>query len=297
MSGKHIEIFLVDGIPGGMTTAEIAGWTGHVIAAPRSELGALLKRPEAARNGAYLFLAEDPEAIQGTRAYVGRTEEFARRFKTHSELADREWDRVVILTNKDDSFAEGHWGYLEARLVELAKDSGRCTLTNGNVPQGRKLSEAAQSDMEAFLDQLQIVLPVVGVDVIRGRAVALAATPEAASPIFTLSQGKRGVEAKAQVIDGEFTMLAGSIVVPEWTGLGATASTQRAYRTIREHHERLLADGSIDVVAGVGRLTRDVRFTSPSLAGAVAVGRSCNGRQEWRWDGGAYSDWEDRGLE
>lgn len=51
MNGKHIEIFLVDGVPGGMTTAEIAGWTGHVLASERSSLGALcggLKRSETA---------------------------------------------------------------------------------------------------------------------------------------------------------------------------------------------------------------------------------------------------------
>jgi hypothetical protein len=38
VSGKHIELFLVDGTPGGLTTAEIIGWTGHVLSAGRSEL-------------------------------------------------------------------------------------------------------------------------------------------------------------------------------------------------------------------------------------------------------------------
>ena len=49
MRGKHIELFLVEGVPGGITTAEIAGWTGHVLAGPRSDLGDVLKRPEAKR--------------------------------------------------------------------------------------------------------------------------------------------------------------------------------------------------------------------------------------------------------
>ncbi len=30
MTGKHIEVFLGEGVPGGITTAEIAGWTGHI---------------------------------------------------------------------------------------------------------------------------------------------------------------------------------------------------------------------------------------------------------------------------
>lgn len=32
--GHHIELFLVDGTPGGITTAEIIGWTGHVLSGP-----------------------------------------------------------------------------------------------------------------------------------------------------------------------------------------------------------------------------------------------------------------------
>ena len=60
---------------------------------------------------------------------------------------------MVLITAKDDSFTEGHWGYLEWRLVELAKRAARVTLANGNDPQGRKLSEAQASDMEAFLEQ------------------------------------------------------------------------------------------------------------------------------------------------
>lgn len=71
MTGKHIELFLVEGVPGGITTAEIAGWTGHVLAGPRSNLGDILKRPEARRNGAYLLLGDDEEALGGVRCYIG----------------------------------------------------------------------------------------------------------------------------------------------------------------------------------------------------------------------------------
>ena len=46
MSGNHIELFLVDGTPGGLTTAEILNWTGQVLSAPRSGMSALVRRPE-----------------------------------------------------------------------------------------------------------------------------------------------------------------------------------------------------------------------------------------------------------
>lgn len=70
MTGKHIELFLVEGVPGGLTTAEIAGWTGHVLSGPRSDLADVLRRPEAQRNGAYVLLGNDAavEADHAARA-------------------------------------------------------------------------------------------------------------------------------------------------------------------------------------------------------------------------------------
>ncbi len=298
MTGKHIELFLVEGVPGGITTAEIAGWTGHVLAGPRSDLGDVLKRPEAKRNGAYFLLGDDEEAVGGVRCYIGRTENFIARFRDHSAKKEF-WDRVVLITSKDDSFTEGHWGYLEWRLVELAKQAARVTLANGNDPQGRKLSEAQASDMEAFLAQLQIVLPVLGVNAIRVRS-ASASSPDAtdASPVFSLVNQKYSVEARAQQIGGEFTMLEGSQVVAVWAGTGKAKSTKRAYATYRAKHQQLVADGSIAVEGGSGIVTRDIPFGSPSTAAAVALGRSSNGRLEWRGpDGQSYGDWENRGVE
>jgi len=46
---------------------------------------------------------------------------------------------------------------------------------------------------------------------------------------------------------------------------------------------------------GNGRLTRSVVFSSPSTAGAVALGRSCNGRREWFSAQGTFGDRESRG--
>ena len=45
-------------------------WTGHIVAAPRSDLATLLKWPDRA-DGVYLLLRDDPESFAGTVAYVG----------------------------------------------------------------------------------------------------------------------------------------------------------------------------------------------------------------------------------
>lgn len=300
MIGKHIELFLVDGTPGGLTTAEIIGWTGHVVRGERGQLSDFLKRDEASRNGAYVLLGDDDTAASGTRAYIGRTENIAQRLR-HHVLNKGFWDRFVVITTKDDTFTEGHWGYLEARLVTIAKDAGRATLTNDNSPQGRKLSEAQSSDMEAFIAQLQIILPVLGVNLIRSARpspLSSASPADAESPVFSLVDLRRGVDARAKMIDGEFTVLADSTVVGKWEGIGKAESTRRAYSKYRAQHEQLVAEEALKVENGRGRVTRDIRFGSPSTAGAVALGRSCNGRREWvDATGTSYGAWEQRELD
>ena len=36
--GRSLRLFLVDGTPNGLLTAEIMNWTGHVLTSPRSKL-------------------------------------------------------------------------------------------------------------------------------------------------------------------------------------------------------------------------------------------------------------------
>ena len=298
MSGKHIELFLVDGTPGGLTTAEILNWTGQVLSAPRSEMSTLVRRPELSGTCVYLLLGPDEQG--GTRCYIGETDDFKARLRNHD--ANKEfWRKVVVVTSKDANLTKAHGRYLEARLISLAIQAGRVVLDNGTTPPIQSLPEAHASDMDYFIDQLQIVLPVLGVDAIRGRdtvAVPAARQEELVSPVFHLVNKKLGVDARAQQIDGEFTMLAGSTVVADWHGVGKADSTIKAYESYRAQHLRLIADCSIVVESGVGRVAKDIVFGSPSTAGAIAQGRSCNGRISWLADDGTtFGSWESRGVE
>lgn len=299
MGGKHIEIFLVDGTPGGLTTAEIMNWTGQVLSARRSDMSALTSRRELSGTCVYLLLGESDDGA--SRCYVGETDDFATRLKDHAKNKDF-WDEVVVVTSKDANLTKAHGRYLESKLIELAHKAGRVELDNGNAPPPPGLPEAHASDMDYFISQLQIILPVLGVDAIRVASARPGAEPSAAgdriSPPFFLVNRKLGVDARAQQIDGEFTVLAGSRVVPQWKSTGRAQSTMRAYASYKAQHDRLVADGAIDVTNGVGELTRDIVFGSPSTAGAIAQGRSCNGRLAWVTQSGqTFGDWEARGVD
>lgn len=81
MNGKQVRLYLVDGTSGGLITAEIMNWTGHVIMAPRSELARLAQRAEVSRTGIYLLLGEDPDrpGDQVDGEFIVRAESRARR--------------------------------------------------------------------------------------------------------------------------------------------------------------------------------------------------------------------------
>src|SRR5438128_2070874 len=59
MKGRTIRMFLVDGVPTGVLTAEIINWTGKIIVAPRAQLSDLAKREEVRRTGCSGVIRQD----------------------------------------------------------------------------------------------------------------------------------------------------------------------------------------------------------------------------------------------
>lgn len=298
MDGKQVRLFLADGTPGGLLTAEIMNWTGHVVAAPRSDLADLLDRPEVARTGVYLLLGDDPESPGRPIVYIGEGDDVRKRLYQHGRDAVKDfWERAVVVTSKDLNLTKAHARYLESRFIALALAAGRSRLANGTSPQPINLPEADVSDMEYFITQAQIILPVLGINALRATPTRTGRTADGLddthrSPVFVLKQDKAGVLATAQEVDGEFTVRAGSRGRSSWTGTGVS------YRTLRS---RLESEGVL-VETGDGAtvtLRQDYTFASPSAASAVLLGRSSNGRLEWKVQDSAlsYGDWQARLLD
>ncbi|WP_026145713.1 GIY-YIG nuclease family protein [Nocardioides sp. Iso805N] len=307
--GKSVRLFLADGTPGGLITAEIMNWSGQVVAGPRSDLAALVKRPEVARRtGIYVLLGDDPESPGNTLAYIGESDDVASRLLQHARPEDQRgkdfWDRAVVMTSKDLNVTKAHAKFLESRFVALSVEAGRARLLNGNTPPQSTLPEADASDMDAFIDQLRIVLPVLGVNLLRSTRVApdpglevrrvkygSSLFLETETPTFSLSHKRDGVTATAQEVDGEFTVRAGSLARRDWV-----ASVEHNYEKL---YRQLVTDKVllVDVESGARIFSRDYVFASPSAAAAVVLGRNANGRLEWRTESGmSYGRWQEQSL-
>lgn len=302
-AGKSVRLFLADGTPGGLLTAEIMNWTGHVVAAPRSDLAELLKRPEATRTGIYILLGDDPNSLGGQMAYIGEGDDVSKRLYQHARSEDQNgkdfWDRAIMLTSKDTNLTKAHARYLESRFITLALQATRARLTNGTTPPPIVLPEADVSDMEYFIEQAKIVLPVLGVNLFRSPTTNTTvphtevAGTRTDSPVFEMTLKKSGITATAQEVDGEFTVREGSSARLKWTG-----GEGHSYTSLRAKLEQ---DGTLVPTpdGAAMRFTRNHVFASPSAAAAIVAGRSANGRTEWLIQGArrTYGQWETEGVE
>lgn len=283
--GRSIKLFLAEGTPGGLRTAEIINWTGHVVIAPRTALGSLVEMPESRTTGVYLLLGDEPDAPGSMQVYIGEADDVGKRLLEHTrdERPDGKggkdfWNQAVAITSKDSNLTKTHAMFLEARLIELATSAERSRVRNGNKGYRASLPISDRSDMTYFIEQIQVVLPVLGVSLLRSTRTAPTFPGQdldnTESPLFRLTTAGE-VDATAQEIDGEFIVREGSLGRPAWT------TDSPSYQPLRQQLED---DGTLVLTEDGNhvRYTRDHAFSSPSAASAVTLGRNSNGRSEWK---------------
>jgi hypothetical protein len=295
MKGKTIRIFLMDGIPTGSLTAEIINWTGKIIVAPRAQLAGLAIRDEPKRTGVYCLIGPDPDSSIKDRVYIGEGDNVLKRLTSHdADEAKDYWTRVVLVISKDQNLTKAHVRYLESRLIQIAQKAGRASLANGTAPPTPQLPEPDVADMEFFLEQIQMIFPVLGFGFLLPKPVLPQSTvvelinPE--SPLFILSV--KAASAKAREVAGEFIVMKGSTAcrqdVKSWT----------SYRSLRDQlvqEGKLIDSGNPECF----EFAEDVGFSSPSAAAAVVNAGNANGRRLWKVSNTSqtYQDWYDQKLE
>ena len=279
-------------------------WTGHVLCGPRSGLSKFLTRPELDRTGIYFLFGRDPEDPDTAIVYVGESDNVRKRLAQHNRDDTKGfWERTCVVTSKDQNITKAHARYLESHLIAIARDVGRATLSNTTEPPPIALPEADQSDMEFFIEQIRLVLPVLGFEFLRSKpktsrsadlSKPATAADAALTPVFQIISKKLGIEAQAQEVDGEFVVLAGSRAIGSWK---QARSAAHSYAKLRE---KLISQGKLVPQAGsdLVRFVEDTSFSSPSAASAVIYGRADNGRTSWRVKGLnlTYADWQEQQI-
>lgn len=289
--GRSIRLFLVDGVANGLIKAEIINWTGQAFVVPRTGLATFLKRKEALNTAIYLLSGPDPDDPFGHSVYIGESEEVGTRLRQHDADSRKDFfERAIVFMSKDENLTKAHARYLEARLTERIRNAGRTKPMNGNEPGGAALPEADLSDMESFIDQIELILPVLGLDILRpivrispalhdeirdriqGPGEKLLSENDAERATFVFEVGN--ARATGREVGGEFVVLSGSLARGT-----ETPTLAETYKILRS---RLKKDGSLTTREdGMLFLTRDVPFNSPTAAAAVVYGASISGPANW----------------
>ena len=157
-----IEIFVPGGDPEGLRIVSLKNWTGIGLVFPRQSWSDTKRRSEFDQTGVYILLGYGEDDPDLPVLYIGQTDELRKRVEQHTRTKDF-WDRCVVFVSSNSFLNRAHVTWLEWALCKRAKDMDQCRLDNAQEPQEPSLSEAERADMEAFLNQMYQVLPLVGV--------------------------------------------------------------------------------------------------------------------------------------
>ncbi|MBX3425568.1 MAG: GIY-YIG nuclease family protein [Pirellulales bacterium] len=267
-SGKSISFFLIDGTVDGVIACELFNWTGKGYKIPRTLLKTVAARDDLKKAGVYFLVGHDPNSDQPT-LYIGEAEEVYKRITQHQEKEF--WSEALAFVSKDENLNKAHIKYLEYTLHKDATEAGRYALFNSNTPNRPAISEAEQAVMLEFADNLRVMVGTLGFKFFEP---LITKKKTERSETYHI-QAPRGASAKGLPTSEGFVVLKGSTI--------ATSDVPSTPFAIKRKRESIVADGSVVE----NTLTKDILFSSPSLAAAVVLGRSANGRVEWKLKNGA----------
>ncbi len=289
--GRSLKLFLTDGSPTGVIVAELGGWSGKVLVAARSKLPELIGRKETKKTGVYLLTGPDP-TTGCTSVYVGEADRIRDRLANHDRSENRQFfDRIYVIVSAGDTMTKAHGRYLESRILHLIRNAKRGRLINSNMPSFTGLPESDIADMDRFLEEIEVVLPVVGCDLFSAEPNPIPTSelaperPPSERPIFEYKT--KGASAIMRVDGNGWVILKGSTACVAEVGSCPNGIKNERKQLI---DDRVLIEGP---GSGLYQFACDFEFKSLASAGGVVRGGGVSGKKVWKVQGSgkSYSEW------
>ncbi len=262
-----VKIFLAEGSPTSVRTAELSNWTGKAVAGPRSKIEDILKRDEANNPGVYFLTGVNPETGKN-KVYIGEAEVIRKRVKGHMEKDF--WKTIVFFVSKDENLTKAHIKYLEGKLIQTAKSVGRFEIENSQSS-GSHLPESDAADMDIFLFKMEQLLPILGQEFLK--PMVKQEVPMKSDRLFCEI---KNIKAIGRQTDNGLVVLKGSEAV-----LKERPSTQK-YKYAANLRKTLLDENIVEERNNRLVFISDYEFSSPSAAAAVIHGGQANGLTSWK---------------
>ncbi len=266
---------MLDGTEYGPRIAEIGNWVGKAFYAPRTTITKVMDRPEFDNPGIYCLKSHSELESYQEKIYIGEAENVRTRIKQHLQNSKRDFVELIFFISKDDLLTKTQIKYLESRLVQLAIDAKTAEIENGNIPSLPTLHEADISDMEYFLEQLKLILPVMGFRFLISSVVKETERESAFEnqKKILLKINSNKIEANMYISNQGFIVTKGSQAKKNLSN-----SCTITYRKLRQ---KLLETNILKENGGFYEFVEDTIFSSASAASNMILGRNSNGYTEW----------------
>jgi len=285
--GKKITIYMIDGTEYGPRTAEIGNWSGKAVYATRSTIEKILKRAELDNPGIYCLKSEPTNNIYQERVYIGEAEKLGLRLKQHLSDPRKDFKEIVAFISKDDLLTKSHIKYLESRIIEEAFTGKTSEIANGSRPNIPALPEADIDDMEYFLEQIKLILPIMGFRFMISSVIKKL-------DVFNNTQIKTDYfQIKTRSFDAIMYESDQGFIVKKGSEAKKTLSKSitENYKNLRM---KLIDSGSLVESRSKLVFSEDTIFSSLSAASNMVLGRQSAGPLEWiDSEGKPYKERED----
>lgn len=275
--GKKLTIYLIDGLATGPRTIEIGNWSGKAVYSQRASLSKILDREEFDRPGVYILKSTPNSENFNERIYIGEAENLKNRLKQHLANSEKDFVELVAFVSKDEMLTKAHIKYLESKIIRLAREAKSAEIDNDTTPELSTLHEADRSDMEYYLEQIKLILPVVNFMFLVPSVYKSESENnqpqgnEDAVKIYFLKS--KSAEARLLETPEGFVVLTDSQCIKQ-----VQNSFPEGYKKLREK----LIETNVLVDRGDILIFREnAIFSSISAAAAVILGRSAAGPIEW----------------
>lgn len=272
--GVTVKLFLVDGTPEGLKLIEKSNWTGIGLMCGRPQFSKVQHRSEFQNPCVYVLLGPN-ESDGQPRIYVGEADHGGQRIAQHVKNIDF-WTHFILFTSKDSNLNKAHVKYLESRLLGLAQTAKRAHLENKIFPPLPQLAESDVADVESFLADMLILYPLLGLSAFEVVAFT-GKEPSTNSEQAFFLRGKGANAIGYETPEGFAVLVRSRARLDEVDSIHAYGSSLR---------KTLIESGVLAIDAGHYVFTQDYVFSSPSTAAMVLLGRTANGRVEWKTESG-----------
>ena len=266
---------MIDGTAYGPRLSEIGNWVGKAIYSPRAAVNKIMNRHEFDSPGIYCLKGDPTDEAFDEKIYIGEAENIKSRLKQHLSDPNKDFKELIFFVSKDELLTKTQIRYLESRLIQLALAAKTAQIDNGNSPSLPTLHEADISDMEYFLEQIKLILPVMGFKFL------ISSTADQ-RPVDTSEENKvhEIYFIKTRTFKATMTETDQGYIVAK--GSEAKKSLSRSCTETYINMRRKLVETKIMVESGEKLIfAEDAVFNSPSAASNMVLGRNSNGFTEW----------------